>query len=118
MEVDDAAVVMVMVMTVAAEATVNASGVVLVVLGVVLVLGGRRGVSSAFDTGVADDKTEEDSLLLLDRKEWVHEWGEEGRPDLGPRGPIWEKGLRRRRLRKQARPKRRAKTQTTVKTRK
>lgn len=120
MEVDDAEVVTVMV--VAAEATVNASGVVLVVLVelvelVVLALGGQRSVLSAFGTGVVDDKSV-DSLLLLDRKEWVHGWGEEGRPDLGPRGPIWEKGSRRRRLRKQARPKRRARTRTTAKTRK
>lgn len=96
------------------EATASASGVALVVV----VDTGRRGVSSVFDTGVVDDKTVEDSLLLLDRKEWVHGWDEEGRPDLGPREPIWEKGSKRRRLMKQERQKRKARMPTMAKTRK
>lgn len=107
-------VVLVEVVMVVVEATASASGVVLAVV----VDTGRRGVLSVFDTGVVDDTTVEDSHLLLDRKELVHGWDEGDRPDLGPRGPIWEKGLTRRRLMRQARRKRRARMPTTAKTQK
>lgn len=107
-------VVLVEVVMVVVEATASASGGVLAVVADT----GQRGVSSAFDTAAVDDTTVEDSLLLLDRKEWVHEWDEGDRPDLGPRGPIWEKELRRRRWMRQARRRRRARMPTTVKTRK